>query len=179
MKITSAEQTPQLQTYADLIWRIAREILTEGALPGRVTIAFQYWQRGPGEKMLAAGRAWYSDFVETPDVAIQSGREKFTYKLYVLYYPMTHFEVMVYFAFPTIFYIVFYIAMGIISVVMVFILWGYHRFMSRLSFPPKLIDFRHWALFIVPQLRAFIMVGAICFTPVFIGLRAVQLGIAY
>lgn len=145
-----------------------------GALPGRVTIAFQYWQRGPGEKMLAAGRAWYSDFVETPDVAIQSGREKFTYKLYVLYYPMTHFEVMVYFAFPTIFYIVFYIAMGIISVVMVFILWGYHRFMSRLSFPPKLIDFRHWALFIVPQLRAFIMVGAICFTPVFIGVGLIQ-----
>ncbi|CAL1150205.1 unnamed protein product, partial [Cladocopium goreaui] len=72
------------------------------------------------------------------------------------------------------FYIVFYIAMGIISVVMVFILWGYHRFMSRLSFPPKLIDFRHWALFIVPQLRAFIMVGAICFTPVFIGVGLIQ-----
>ena len=27
-----------------------------------------------------SARVWYSDFVETPDVAIQSGREKFTYK---------------------------------------------------------------------------------------------------
>ena len=30
--------------------------------------------------VLFLARAWYSDFVETPDVAIQSGREKFTYK---------------------------------------------------------------------------------------------------
>lgn len=35
-----------------------------------------------------------------------------------------------------------------------------------------------WGGFARPQLRAFIMVGAICFTPVFIGLPAVQLGIA-
>ncbi|CAJ1386138.1 unnamed protein product [Effrenium voratum] len=86
-----------------------------GALPGRVTIAFQYWQRGPGEKMLSAGRAWFSEFVETPDVTVSAGRAEFTYQLSVVYYPMTHFEVMVYFAFPTVFYIGFYISMGVLS----------------------------------------------------------------
>eukprot|EP00438_Fugacium_kawagutii_P023521 Skav207254 [mRNA] locus=scaffold2560:71341:71751:+ [translate_table: standard] len=30
--------------------------------------------------MADAARVWYSDFVETPDVAISSGREKFSYK---------------------------------------------------------------------------------------------------
>ena len=45
-----------------------------------MTIAFQYWQRGPKEKMLAAGRAWFGDFLEAPEVGIQSGRDHFTYK---------------------------------------------------------------------------------------------------
>lgn len=54
--------------------------MAQGALPGSVTIAFQYWQRGPGEKMLAAGRAWFGDFLEAPDVGIQSGRDHFSYK---------------------------------------------------------------------------------------------------
>eukprot|EP00913_Durusdinium_trenchii_P013300 g12483.t1 len=127
-------EPPQLKVY------LQEGVPSSGTLPGHVTIAFQYWQRGPGEKMLS-----------------------------VLYYPMTHFEVMVYFAFPMEFYILFYISMGGLSVMAVAVLWGavlsYHRFMSHLSFPPKLVDFRHWTFFIMPQLRAFIMVAAIAFTP--------------
>jgi len=152
---------------------LQRGIPESGALPQKVTIAFQYWQQGPRKKMLASGRAWYSEFI-TPDVAVQSGRAPFEYKLSVLYYPMTHFEVMVYFAFPMEFYVGFYLCMGVLSVAMVLVLWGYHRFMCRLSYPPRLIDFRHWTLFAVPQLRAFIMVFSIFFTPVFIGVGLLQ-----
>eukprot|EP00931_Biecheleriopsis_adriatica_P048079 TRINITY_DN27768_c0_g1_i1.p1 TRINITY_DN27768_c0_g1~~TRINITY_DN27768_c0_g1_i1.p1 ORF type:complete len:5619 (+),score=1069.33 TRINITY_DN27768_c0_g1_i1:1474-16857(+) len=153
---------------------IERGIPAEGALPRRVTLAFQYWQRSPEEKMLAYGKAWYGDFQLEPDDKVRTGKAAWTYKLVVLYYPMTHFEVLVNFAFPQVFYLVVYVACGCTCVMIVMVLWGYHRFMCKTAGPPKLLDFRHWNLCVVPQLRAIIMVVAISVVPIFIGLGTIR-----
>ncbi|CAE8717038.1 unnamed protein product, partial [Polarella glacialis] len=142
----------------------------KGALPKRVTVAFQYWQRGPNDKMLAAGRAWFSDFDEKPLETVLGGREKWTYELAVLYYPMSHFEVMVNFAFPSWCYFVLYGAVGGICVMIVLVLWGYHRAMSHLRYPPKLADWRHITVMVVPSVRGLLMVFAVSFVPIFLGL---------
>jgi len=141
-----------------------------GVLPGRVTLAFEYWQRGPKEKMLAAGRAWYSDFSSNVAESVLAGKSSWKYKLTVLYYPMSHFEVMVNFAFPFSFYFMLYFGMGCLSVGMVACLWCYHRFMCRLAYPPKLDIRRHWDVFLAPQLRGLGMVASVCTAPVIMGL---------
>lgn len=86
---------------------------------------------------------------------------------------MSHFEVLVNFAFDEATYFLIFGVMGLLTLFMVSVLWAYHRFMTRLKFPPKLIDFRHWSLFITPQFRAIIMVNAICLIPILLGITCV------
>merc|ERR1719326_935198 len=89
--------------------RLKQGAVAKGDLPKRVVIAFQYWQQTESLKYLASGRVYYMDF-QRPTEQILRGNEIWTYDLQVLYFPMSHFEVMVNFAFPPNFYFILYVA---------------------------------------------------------------------
>jgi len=145
----------------------------KGPLPRKVVLLFQYWQQTPTEKTLAAGKAYYTDFEDPPEDILR-GRAKWNYTLTTLYFPMTHFEVMVNFAFPFEFYFVLYIAVGCVCIAMVAVLWSYHRFFCRLSYPPHLFDNRHFNVVMPPLITGFLMAAVVCAIPMILWLGLVR-----
>jgi hypothetical protein len=146
-----------------------------GSLPKRVILLFQYWQFSPREKQIARVTAYYTDFeVEENLEDVNAGRELWRYNLSALYYPMTHFEVMVNFAFPTQFYFTAYIGLGITCTLMVFALWFYHRLMCRMRRPPALLDMRMFSHFLPPIFKGFGFAMASVLPPLLLGLGLIR-----
>jgi hypothetical protein len=142
-------------------------------LPRRVLLSFQYWQKTNTEKIMTLSRVYYTDW-ERPNRFEASGKALWEYTLEVLYFPMSHFEVMVNFAFPLQFYIAIFVLVGMALTAMVYVLYGYHRITTRLARPPKLLDMRFVTVVLPPILKGAFF-ALVCTIPCLVfGLALVQ-----
>jgi hypothetical protein len=147
----------------------------KGDLPTRVVVAFQYWQRTDKKKYLANGRVWYLD-LKRPNEETLRGNQIWNYTLEVLYYPMSHFEVMVNFAFPMQFYFVLYMGIGCICLGVMWNFWLFHRTFPdvRVTLKPKLFDMRFLQVWFVPLLKGTVAALVPCLIPIIFGLGLIR-----
>eukprot|EP00928_Gymnodinium_smaydae_P024083 TRINITY_DN1960_c1_g5_i2.p1 TRINITY_DN1960_c1_g5~~TRINITY_DN1960_c1_g5_i2.p1 ORF type:complete len:6923 (-),score=840.57 TRINITY_DN1960_c1_g5_i2:138-18908(-) len=134
----------------DLLPAYLENEVAAGQLPKRVIVTMQYWQRSVDEKILSKVGVYFTE-LEAVSESILTGNTPWIYKLEVMYYPMSHYEVMVNFAFPAWFYVALFTGLGIFMTGIVVVLWIYHRLLSRFKRPPKLWDKRLWNV-CLPQL---------------------------
>jgi len=129
-------------------------IRQSGHLPRKVVLVFQYWQKTTTKKEMVRVRAYYAD-AEQPSVDVLRDRstEPWTYQLAVYYFPMTHFEVMVSFAFDDYIYFLLFTATGLLILGMTQVLWLYHRLLCRLTFRPKLFNFKYLRHILPPVVK--------------------------
>jgi hypothetical protein len=155
--------------------RLKQGAVAKGELPKKVVLAFQYWQQTETDKYLASGRVYYMDF-EKPSEEVLRGKDIWVYNLEVLYFPMSHFEVMVNFAFPANFYFTLYVLIGFICVGIMSIFWLYHWLLPdvRVVVKPKLRDRRYWDVVAVPLMRGLTSALLPCTIPLIFGIGIIR-----
>jgi hypothetical protein len=134
-----------------------RRGVPSGNLPGTVIIVMEYWQKTPKMKILVRAQMYFLNEVE-PDEEQRKGRDKFEYDLQIAWLGLSHTEVFVNYAFPNSFYMLFYIAIGGISICMILFYWFYHRLFTKIRFPPKFTDSRYVMFLIPPAVRGMLYV---------------------
>jgi len=161
--------------YAAIPVYLRQGVVTKGELPRKVVISFQYWQKTKSQKVLASGRVYFLD-LEKPSELVARGWEEWQYTLEVLYFPMSHFELMVNFAFPGDFYFVLYILVGIGCLGMIWVFWLFHWFCPdpRLTVKPKLFDIRLIRVVLTPVIKGAFSALVPIIPPLFIGLGLIR-----
>jgi hypothetical protein len=128
-----------------------------GPLPTRVLIILQYWQKSPEEKIMVKGDVYFQNFI-MPEQIVQRGKVKFEYNLDVLWWGMSHRDVMINFVFPEQFYVALYILIGIVAILLVWIQWLYHYILSEIRYPPRLFNFQYISFMFPPIVKGLILV---------------------
>ena len=93
-----------------------------------------------------------------PEQIVQRGKVKFEYNLDVLYWGMSHRDVMINFVFPQTFYSALYFLIGLVAIVLVWVQWLYHWFLSEIRYPPRLFNFQYISFMFPPILKGLILV---------------------
>merc|ERR1712176_62273 len=105
-------------------------------IPTRVLLIIQYWQFSTTEKKIIKAEVFFLE-QRKPNEDEQKAKVKFEYELGVLYWGMSHRDVMINFGFNQSFYSALYVICGLISVGITFVQWSYHRLVSGMRYPPN------------------------------------------
>ena len=104
--------------------------VTRGIIPTEIAIDISYYQTSPMDKTMIVAEGTFDEYVN-------ARKHDGTYLLTVSTTALGWFELLNFFAFPEVFYVVLFHVLGIISVLIVIAFWAVVRLTTTLKDPPR------------------------------------------
>ena len=104
--------------------------VAKGVIPTEIAIDISYYQTSPTDKRMIQIEGTYSEYVNAK-------KHDGTYLLTITTSALGWFDLLNFFAFPEIFYIALFLALGMISVAIIAAFWAVNRIFTTLKDPPR------------------------------------------